>query len=88
MKQDTFNVTRSELTQLLTEVIGTRFFTVTFLKANGDLRVMNCQNVKGVTEISAKDNLTVWVPSLKEYRCFNLKRVEKITFKGFNFVVV
>ena len=66
-----------------------QFFTVTFVKKNGDLRKMNCR--LGVTKhLKGGKSTTDHVPRLMTvydvksngYRCINMETVQEIKFNG------
>ena len=66
-----------------------QFFTVTFMKKNGDLRKMNCR--LGVTKHlkggkSTTDHvprlMTVYDVKANGYRCINMETVQEIKFNG------
>lgn len=66
-----------------------KFFTVTFLKADGSERTMNCRtgvhkHLKGGTStIAHKPNLVgVYEGAEESYKCFDASRVLSITSKG------
>ena len=71
------------------EIVGGGFFTVTFLKQNGETRVMRCR--KGVTKhlaggestIKEKENLIgVYDIATEAYRCFDKNKVLEIKGAG------
>jgi hypothetical protein len=66
-----------------------QFFTVTFMKKNGDMRKMNCR--LGVTKHlkggkSTTDHvprlMTVYDVKANGYRCINMETVREIKFNG------
>ena len=84
------------ITTLRKMIEGTngKFFNVTFKKADGSSRAMNCRtnvtkHLKGGTSTTAhKDNLvTVFDAQKKQYRCINLETVTEITIEGTKFEV-
>lgn len=77
-------------TQILGLIGDGRFCSVTFFKANGDKRVMNCRTgvKKGLRggdkpfSDEEKGLITVWEPKIKDYRSFKADRVVTIKAKG------
>lgn len=65
-----------------------KFFTVTFIKKDGTLRVMNCRlgvtkHLKGgVSTLDAEKYLTVWDLHAKGYRAINFDTVQSVVVDG------
>lgn len=66
-----------------------RIFTVTFIKANGELRTMNCRlgvtgHLRGGKSTTAHKShlVTVYDMQAKGYRCVNLDTVLSVTISG------
>ena len=60
-----------------------RIFTVTFIKKNGEQRVMNCRtgvtkHLRGGTKTTPDSLITVYDVQNRGYRCFDPKTVIKI----------
>ena len=74
----------------LKQVLGNKFFTVTFIKNNGETRKLNgrlgvTKHLKGGTKsFSDKDHniITVFDLKKKAYRSFHIDTVIDIKFKG------
>jgi len=82
---DTWEVNGNKAIQEnLKQVLAGRFFKVTFNKADGSERVMNCRMgvhkfVKGTGQPKPDNIVTVYVPSLEQYRSFTLDRLKSIS---------
>ena len=82
---DTWEVSGNDAIQAnLKRVLAGRFFKVTFDKADGSERVLNCRmgvhkHIKGTGSEKPDNIVTVFVPSLKTYRSFTLDRLKSIT---------
>lgn len=65
-----------------------KFFTVTFIKKDGSVRVMNCRlgvkkHLKGGTStLDAEKFLTVWDTQAKGYRAVNFDTVQSVAVDG------
>ena len=76
--------------KLFRNLVGNKFFTVTFTKKNGELRTMNCRlgvtkHLKGGTKSyddSKYNYVTVYDLSKKAYRTVNLDAVKSVKARG------
>ena len=78
---------------ILKEIANGVFFTVIFIKKNGDERTMKCQlgvsahTKGGESTIKEKENLIgVYERDNKEYRCFDVARVVELHACGVKIV--
>jgi len=83
----------SNLFKALNSINSGRFFTVTFMKANGEIRVMNCRKgVKAFVNGNGKSfndidyNLvTVWDAVKRAYRSFKWHKIININADGVHY---
>lgn len=76
--------------KLFRNLVGNKFFTVTFTKKNGELRTMNCRlgvtkHLKGGKKSyddSKYNYVTVYDLSKKAYRTVNLDAVKSVKARG------
>lgn len=70
------------------KLVGNKFFTVTFTKANGELRTMNARlgvtkHLQGGTKKYDKQNLlTVFDVTKKGYRTVNIDAIQELRANG------
>ncbi len=75
--------------KVLKKIIGNQFFTATFIKKNGEIRIMNCRlgvkkHLKGGElsyDAEKLNHLIVFDVVKKAYRSINLNTLISITFK-------
>lgn len=71
--------------ECLKGLLGGKFFKVSFIKKNGDLRDMNgrmgvSKYVKGTGHgIPDHANVGMYIPALETYRKFNISRMKELT---------
>ena len=71
----------------IAKTVGSRFFTVKFIKLDGIERVMTCRlgvtkHFKGGNSFTAPEYLTVWEPATKGYRNVSLDTMQWIKCRG------
>ena len=71
----------------IANTVGSRFFTVKFIKLDGVERVMTCRlgvtkHFKGGNSFTSPEYLTVWEPATKGYRNVNLDTMQWIKCRG------
>lgn len=86
-------IRRNQIDDILNK-IGSHFFSVVFIKKNGEERQLNGHlKVKKYTKggrstIAGHDNLvSVWDRQIREYRAFDKGRVKKIIANGEEYIV-
>ncbi len=84
--------TRLQTIRNLIQSSNGRFFTATFLKKNGEVRVMNARigvkahSAGGTPSTAAHEQyMTVFDAKIKAYRTLNLETISKLTINGVTF---
>ena len=77
----------SEFRKKIVNEVGSRFFTVKFIKLDGIERVMTCRlgvtkHFKGGNSFTAPEYITVWEPATKGYRNVSLDTLQWIKCRG------
>jgi hypothetical protein len=91
----TVRITRSEVQSILNKIPFTAFFGATFVKANGEIRKMNCNRSisKGIANQRKQNAIdsrvfVVYDVNAPGYRYVNPKTITEIRANGKKYVVV
>lgn len=77
-------VNKTQAVELIKSTKG-RFFTVTFVKKNGEQRTIN-GNVKA-NAANTLGYINVYSPSIKGYRNINTQTIKAVSFNKVNYIV-
>ena len=69
-----------ETAQLIDEFVGTKFFTVSFIKNDGTVRILNGRSRD--RKFEHKRYLLAWDAEEKEYRFVNVETIQWLRCKG------